>query len=149
MRNFDDQIKELVEINEELLKDIKKYRDERIKDGNGDLVLPEVKVLVDMITKLSASISSIIFKKKDFEYKEDIDFTHPKIQKSYLFLIQAVYESLVDEGYSEDDISDIMNTLSSKLIGFEEKLNRVLKNVSMNMIDRTANPLVRKTIEGK
>ena len=119
---------------------------EHYKDDQKILTLDEITKISGAVARLSGSASSILFKKREMEYKERIDFHHPKIQRSFGFLIETVIEAMEEQNVSQEDIRGTIDRLSFKLIGFEDKLNITLKNLNMTMVDHSINPLVQKAL---
>jgi len=143
--NMDVTLNDLVNKQRSILGKIDEYLS-NTNSSSRQLTLKELNYLSTMYSKLSSSISSILFKKKEMEYREQIDFHHPKVQRAFGFLVEAVIESMSDSGMDDTDVNLVMDKLAVKLVGFEDKLNVTLKNISMNAVERTQNPLVSKTL---
>lgn len=139
--DFDLQLEKLSNLQTSMLDALEHY-----KDDQKILTLDEITKISGAVARLSGSASSILFKKREMEYKERIDFHHPKIQRSFGFLIETVIEAMEEQNVSQEDIRGTIDRLSFKLIGFEDKLNITLKNLNMTMVDHSINPLVQKAL---
>ena len=112
-------------------------------------ILKDVDALTDLtnaIVKQSSIIQKYIFEKLQIDKKEEVDFNHPKIQKAFSFLFEMFIESLKQSNMSEATINQILNNLSRLAVGFEDRINRSLRNVSLAALDSTQNPLVSKAM---
>jgi len=113
-----------------------------------DLTLKEVNNISGTMTKILQVLSSNAFKEKEFELRGgDVDFTNPKIQKAFYFIVEVFIDSIDEAGVDENTKRQILDKLSFNLIGFEEKLNKTLKGVKLPMIDQLVNPLAKKVID--
>ena len=141
IEDFDTKLRKLIHQQSKLLEVMDDYQEKR-----KELTLKEITELATATSKLSSSISSTMFKQKEMEYKEKIDFHNPKIQRAFGFLLESVIESMHENGINEMEINNTIDRLSFKLIGFEDRLNSTLKNINMNMVDKSTNPLVKQAL---
>jgi len=91
-----------------------------------------------MITHLKDSL----IQKQQFELKEEIDLLHPKIQKAFSFLVESFIYVLTEVGVDASTKAMIVNSLSLKIMGFEEEMNNRLKGLSFSMLDNLENPIL-------
>lgn len=113
-----------------------------------DLSLKEVISLSNSIGKLLQVKSSNVYKEKEFELRGgDVDFTNPKIQRAFYFLVEVFIDSMDEVGVDEETKRKVLDKLMFNLVGFEEKLNKTLKGVKLSIVDQTVNPLAKKVID--
>lgn len=98
--------------------------------------------LSNAIAKQTALISSNLMAKYKMDRDEEVDFNNPKIQRGMAFLFEMFLDTLRDLKLDENLILNIVNHLSTKAVGFEDRLNHALKNVSSTMLDSIHNPLI-------
>jgi len=108
------------------------------------LSLKDVNDIIKNLSRLSNNLSNSLYKKRSIEISDDIDFTHPKIQRGFYFLIEVFLDTLKEVGVEEDVVGAVTNSLSAGLIGFEEKLNKELKTIASNLVNDVDNPLKNK-----
>ena len=101
---------------------------------------------VKSISQLLKNLSTLNIHNREAAMKDNIDFTHPKIQKGMYFLMEVVINTLKETGISEEQINVFANNLSINLIGFEDKLNSELKKLSSTLVDTAKNPLIEKVL---
>ena len=119
-----------------------------ILNSEEELSLKEVVTLSNSIGKLLQVKSSNVYKEKEFELRGgDVDFTNPKIQRAFYFLVEIFIDSMDEAGVGEDLKRQVLDKLMFNLVGFEEKLNKTLKGVKLSVIDQTVNPLAKKVID--
>jgi len=96
-----------------------------------------VKNIVDNVTKL-----------KEYEYKEEIDTTHPKIGILFNWFIEVLTETTEEMGMDKQIRKQFFDLLSGKFDDWEAKANKRLKGVSLKKItqDGIPNPF-KKTEE--
>lgn len=102
--------------------------------------------VVKSVSGLLKNLSSLNMYNRDASMRDNIDFTHPKIQRGMYFLMETVIQTMKESGVSEEQIGVFANTASIKLIGFEDKLNSVLKKISSSIVETAPNPLVEKAL---
>ncbi len=102
--------------------------------------------VVKSVSGLLKNLSSLNMYNRDAAMRDNIDFTHPKIQRGMYFLMETVIQTMKESGVSEEQIGVFANTASIKLIGFEDKLNSVLKKISSSIVETAPNPLVEKAL---
>lgn len=102
--------------------------------------------VVKSVSGLLKNLSSLNMYNRDAAMKDNIDFTHPKIQRGMYFLMETIIQIMKESGVSEEQIGVFANTASIKLIGFEDKLNSVLKKISSSIVETVPNPLVEKAL---
>lgn len=101
--------------------------------------------VANMIRALEASL----YKKREFEAREEVDLHHPKFQKALDWIIEGVLESLTNLGVDEQMRGNFIHDFSKRMIGFEDSANRRLKGTSFSDLDSVKNPLVRSFNEGR
>jgi len=87
-------------------------------------------------------LKSSLVQKQQFEIKEEVDLQHPKIQKALTFLTEAFFYVLTEVGVDPSVKSLIINSLSLKMMGFEEELNKRFKGVAFSLLEQVENPLL-------
>ena len=136
-----------------MFKDINNKLDELINKlesvlNEEELSLKELTSLSNSIGKLLQIKTNAVFKEKEFELKGgDVDFSNPRIQRAFYFLVEVFIFSMDEAGISEEMKKQVLDKLMFNLIGFEEKLNKSLKGVKLNMVDQIVNPLAKKIID--
>jgi len=154
--DFEEQIKYLNDIQLSLVSKLKKIEETMGTDGDGKedpealiLSLRDLNSISNTISNLTKNVQSSLFKKRELEYKEKIDFHHPKIVKSYSFLAGAFVESMMEADIPTEQVNRTVDIMSYKLVGFEDKMNSTLKNLNMNLVDSSKNPLIGKMLNSK
>lgn len=94
------------------------------------------------VNSVLKDITSSLYKKREFELKEEIDVNHPKIQKVMEWMIEAILDSLKDVGVNKELISAFVHNFSVRMVGFEESSNKKLKGVSFSKLETIENPLI-------
>lgn len=98
------------------------------------------------LMSITKHIADISFKKRDMEAKDEVDFHHPKIEKGYYFLMEVVLDSMRQCGIDTGRINQFVTIMGERLLGFEDRLNKELKTLSGNMVNRASNPLILKSL---
>jgi len=145
MVTIDNRIKDLIDINEKLLKEL----NEIYSNNKNEFTLKEISSVVNNVSKVTQSLSSIIFKIDEIKNREEIDFHHPKIQRAFMFFTQVFINSMQQAGIDDDTIESVMSQMAINTVGFEEKLSKTLNSVRGSAIERTINPLVHKALGHK
>lgn len=96
---------------------------------------------VNQVNAMLKTLQDSLYRKRELEGKEEIDVSHPKIQKVLGWLVEMVLESMRDLGYDESTRLALQHTLSTKIVGFEEAANKKLKGVAFPDLDDLENPL--------
>lgn len=119
-----------------------------VESGGEDdsLTLTELLKIVKEIGNQTKIIQRIMFEKRKLERSEEVNFEHPKIQKAFYFLFEAVLDTLKDVNVGDALTVSIVNNLEKRLSRFEEKLQASMRGVSLTMLDSLANPLVLKAL---
>jgi len=104
---------------------------------------------VKSMTSLLGQLSKLNIYNRESAMKDNIDFNHPKIQKGMYFLIEAVIDSMKESDIDDTQIAVFSNTLSLKLVGFEDQLNSTLKKLASTLVDTAKNPLIEKILNGE
>lgn len=74
-----------------------------------------------------------------------VDFNDPRIQKGWAFLMEIFFKEMNSCGISSHTIDIVALNLQQRLVGYEEKMNRVmgrLKSASTEEIQNLPNPFV-------
>lgn len=95
------------------------------------------------INTLLSSIQNSMYKKREIEVKEEIDVAHPKFQKVMEFMVEAVLEAMEDIGIDGGVQSSFIHKFSTKMVGFEDLMNKRLKGLSFQDLDTVENPLIK------
>jgi len=121
---------------------------DKLINGEEQLTIKELVSVTNSISKLLQVKSSNAYKEKEFELRGgDVDFTNPKIQKAFYFLVETFIFSMDEVGVDENTKRKVLNQLTFNLVGFEEKLNKTLKGVKLSMIDQIVNPFAKEVID--
>lgn len=96
------------------------------------------------INSMLKDISASLYKKREFEAKEEIDVNHPKIQAVLSWVMEGVFDSMKEVGISDTLKNAFLHNFSVKMVGFEETSNKKLKGVSFSKLDAVENPLLDK-----
>lgn len=117
-----------------------------LDDPNLPKTISQVAILVNALTNQTKVIQSGVLEMKRMSQKEEVDLEHPKIQKSFTFLIEVVFKALVEAGVNRTSLETFTNILSRELVDFESRLNVILRKTPIAMLDKVDNPLVRKAL---
>lgn len=98
------------------------------------------------LLSISKHVADISFKKRDIEAKDEVDFHHPKIEKGYYFLMEVVLDALKECGIDAGRLDLFVKIMGERLLGFEDKLNKELKTLSGNLVNKATNPLLPKIL---
>lgn len=98
------------------------------------------------LLSISKHVADISFKKRDIEAKDEVDFHHPKIEKGYYFLMEVVLDALKECNIDAGRIDLFVKIMGERLLGFEDKLNKELKTLSGNLVNKATNPLLTKML---
>jgi len=89
------------------------------------------------------TVKSTIKDKHHIETIEVVDFSNPKINRGFGFLIELVIKVLSEqEGISEEVLVRVIESLSTVTVDLEEKLNEAFYGVPISKIDEVKNPLI-------
>lgn len=96
-------------------------------------------------------IQNYVYRKTEYEMAEEIDFTHPKIQKAFEFMVEAMLETMNEVGIDEIAMENFVTTFGLKMQGFEQDLNTRMRGVasSISQLSKVTNPLMEKYRETK
>lgn len=119
----------------------------------GQMLVPligdEVDPIKDRKAKMARSLygvledlSSSVYAKADYESQENIDFEHPKIQKAFEFIIEAVLETLTESGVEIEVLNSFLSAFAVKMTGFESELASRMKGLRGAALDKVSNPLM-------
>ena len=103
----------------------------------------------ERVIEILDGLENSLYKKADYEAREEIDFTHPKIQKAFLFVVEAVIETMKEIGIEPAMIDTFLIEFGFRMVGFEEELTKRMKGLSAQTLDKVENPLLKKFQESK
>ena len=125
----DSSIKKLIKIQ----KIVAPYLLEQLKNSSCNLY--QTRVLDRFASVLNQMISSAV-KMREFEIKEEVDVSNPKIQLLFSWFIDIIKDSLEESGQDKKAFFDVF---TSKLINWEEKANKKLSKTSFKAIQQNQN----------
>lgn len=94
------------------------------------------------VVGLMKHLESSLYKKREFESREEVDLSHPKIQRAMDWVIEGVLQSLTESGVQSDVVTTFVHKLGHKMVGFEEEANKRLKGTSFSKLETLDNPLI-------
>jgi hypothetical protein len=159
IHNFDDSVGNLnLQLKDLTLNDDRKFADKLDVLLNAKLALlplltnqlqtsgerktPNRTSEVNSVVALIGNIETSLYRKKEMEAKEEVDLSHPKIQKALEWVIEATTISLRDAGVEDALISNYIIKLAQRMVGFEEEANKRLKGVAFTKLETVDNPLI-------
>lgn len=96
------------------------------------------------VSSMLKSLETSIYKKRDYESKEEVDLSHPKFQMALDWVMEGVLTSMTNMGIPAQLQQGFIHDFSKRMIGFEEEANKKLRGVSFANLDTVINPLVRE-----
>ncbi len=108
----------------------------------GDKVTPNRTSEVNAVINLIGNIETSMYRKKEMEAKEEVDLSHPKIQKALEWVVEASTIALKDAGVEDALVSNYIIKLAQRMVGFEEEANKRLKGVAFTKLEVVENPLI-------
>lgn len=91
-------------------------------------------------------LESSLYKKREFESREEVDLTHPKFQKALEWVVEGMVMKMQESGIGNDVIQTFVHKFSMHLVGFEENANKKLKGTAFNKLESIENPLVEQFV---
>lgn len=110
--------------------------------------LKKARAAQDVILLLQ-NLEKSLYQQYDFTTREEIDFTHPKVQKGFEFMIVEVLEIMKDMGLEQSTIMEFTERFSTSMVGFEQELNTRLKGVGNAALDLVRNPLLENVRDAR
>lgn len=123
------------------------------------LLLPQIQPLTDkdewdiikskkanearQIIYILRDLMKSIYEEQEYTQKEEIDFTHPKIQKAFEFIVEGVLEVLKEMGIPQEQLIEFASRFSTSMVGFESKIDIRFKGISSKALDKVENPLLK------
>lgn len=95
------------------------------------------------IEDLKASVYDL----QEYTNREEIDFKHPKVQKSFEFIVEGVLQVMKEQKIPDEDINEFIERFSSSMVGFEDTLDTRMRGVSNTTLDKVKNPLLEKYLD--
>ncbi len=108
---------------------------------DGENKVPDRSREINNLLGVISSIESAMYRKRDMEAKEEVDLSHPKIQKALEWVITATTEAMKEVGIPDTQIANYVHKLAQKMVGFEEEANKRLRGVNFQKLDTLDNPL--------
>lgn len=107
----------------------------------GDIKTPDRSKQINNLINLMNNIESSLYRKKEMEAREEVDLSHPKIQKALEWVIEATTIALNDIGVENSQVANYIHKLAQRMVGFEEEANKRLKGVAFQKLDTVENPI--------
>jgi len=100
--------------------------------------------ILNQFSSIIGDMLASTIKLREFEIKEEVDMSNPKIQLAFSWLLDLIAESL-DEVQMDKKI--FFENFAAKIIGWEEKVNKKIGKLTMKAIQASKesfeNPLLK------
>jgi hypothetical protein len=87
-------------------------------------------------------MSGVLLKKRETEVSEEVNPNSPKFQAIFVWFIEVFKMVLDRQGLDTIQINNIFSDLSTELTGWEERISKRLKGLSVKALDEVKNPLL-------
>ncbi len=105
---------------------------------------PDISLIASRASFALKEAAAIIIKKRESEITDEINPFSPKFQKAFYMFLELFHKVLQENSVDEITINNIFSTMSTKLLGWEEVLNKSLKSISSKALEKIENPFIAK-----
>lgn len=99
--------------------------------------------VVELLNVIEQSIYALV----RYEDSEVVDFSHPKIVRGFSILVEVLAEVMAETLDDNVLVSDIIEKMVTRLVGFEEELNKRFKGLSNKVADSLQNTFSKSYLD--
>ena len=105
---------------------------------------PDISLIASRASFALKEAAAIIIKKRESEVTDEINPFSPKFQRAFYMFIELFHKTLQENNVDDITTNNVFNTLSTKLLGWEEQLVKSMKSVSSKALEKIENPFIAR-----
>lgn len=114
-----------------------------ILEGLQQLPNPDRSIALSRALASVRDMVTILSKKRDYELEDNLNPHSPKFAAAFGWFFDMFYEVLDGQGLEEIQINNIFESMSTNLVGWEDKLEKRLKGVAGRNLDSVRSPFIK------